>query len=130
METVTALGVLWLVLLLQIKHSLCDGPFQTLWMIGEKGTYGKAGGVLHALIHGSGSLVALKLFGLPWLFAAGLALVDFASHYHIDYFKELLVRRRGWTSRDRYFWWTLAADQTSHHITYIAMSAATVLWSD
>lgn len=130
MGTITALGILLLVLLLELKHSICDGPLQTLWMIGEKGTYGKTGGVVHAALHAGGTLITLVVFGLPLGFSLLLSAVDGATHYHIDYFKEALVRRKGWTPRDKFFWWTLAADQTSHHVTYVALAAVVVIWAN
>ena len=127
METVSAFGILILVLLLQLKHSVCDGPLQTPRMVVEKGTYGKAGGLAHAGLHGAGSILVFVLFGLPVWLALALACADFVIHYHIDFLKENLVRRKGWTTRHNYFWWTLAADQTLHHMTYIAMAAVVVL---
>lgn len=129
MGTVSAQGILLLVLLLQLKHALCDGPLQTVWMISEKGFYGKPGGLAHSLLHGTSSFVALSWFGLPFGYAAALSLADAVIHYHIDYFKEVLVRRMGWTPRDRFFWWTLATDQILHHMTYIAMAFAVVMWA-
>jgi hypothetical protein len=129
MGTISAQGILLLVLLLQLKHALSDGPFQTIWMIGEKGFYGKPGGLAHALVHGIGCIAALVLFGLPIGLAILLSLADGLAHYHIDYFKEVLVRRRGWTPRDKFFWWTLAADQIFHHVTYIAIAFAVVRWA-
>lgn len=130
METVSALGILILVLLLQLKHSVCDGPLQTQWMVSEKGIYGRTGGLAHAGLQGLGSVLALFLFGMPAWYTLVLAAADFTIHYHIDFYKESLVRRMGWTPRDNYFWWTLAADQTLHHLTYIAMAAAVVLHSN
>ena len=123
---VTALGILILVLLLQLKHSVCDGPLQTPRMVAE-GRYGLRGGLAHAGLHGLGSLLALFLFGLPAWLVLLLAAADSVIHYHIDFLKETLVRTKGWTTSDSYFWWTLAADQTLHHLTYIAMAAAVVV---
>ena len=84
---------------------------------------------MHASLHGLGSVVALAIFGLPILTVIMLSLIELVLHYHIDFFKEAFVRKRGWTSRDPYFWWTLAADQTLHHLTYIAMAVVVVLRS-
>ena len=43
---------------------------------------------------------------------------------------QLLRVRKGWTPRDKFFWWTLAADQTSHHVTYVALAAVVVIWAN
>jgi len=129
MSAPSALEILVLVLLLQLKHAAFDGPFQTRWMIDGKGRFGSLPGITHAALHAAGSLVALLLFGLPAAFAAILALADGLIHYHVDFAKEWLVQRQRWTVRDSYFWWTLAADQTLHHITYIVMAAIVVSWA-
>jgi hypothetical protein len=129
MHTTSALGILVFMLLLQLKHAVIDGPLQTRWMLTEKGTYGKSGGLAHAGLHGLGSLVALALFGVGLGLTLVLTAVDTVIHYHVDFTKEAMVARRGWTTHDTFFWWTLAADQLFHHLTYIAIAAAVVLWS-
>ncbi len=127
METPSALSILFLVLLFQLKHAVCDGLLQTRWMLSEKGIYGKPGGIAHAGLHLLGSFAGLVVFGAGLAAALGLALVDAVAHYHIDFFKEMVSRQRGWTPRDNYFWWLLTADQALHHFTYLAMAAAVVL---
>ena len=127
METPSAFSILFLVLLFQLKHSVCDGLLQTRWMLAEKGIYGKPGGLVHAGLHLAGSLAALSIFGVGFGLALQLALADAIVHYHIDYFKEMTAKQRGWTPRDTYFWWLLTADQALHHFTYLAMAAAVVL---
>lgn len=123
MEPISATSILVLVLLLQVKHAVFDGPLQTAWMLAEKGTYGRMGGIAHAGLHGAGSLAALGIYGIAIEVALLLAAIDAVIHYHIDYAKEQVVKRRGWTPRDTYFWWSLAADQTLHHATYLGMAA-------
>lgn len=129
MDTPSALSILVLVLLFQLKHAICDGLLQTSWMLTQKGIYGKPGGLAHAGLHLAGSFLALVLFGETLALAAALALADALAHYHIDYFKEMLAKRKGWTPRDSYFWWLLTADQALHHFTYLAMAAAVVVLS-
>ena len=124
----TPLAALVLLLLLQAKHALCDGPLQTSWMVQQKGYYGRTGGLVHAAIHGAGSLVAVLVFGMAALPALALALVDGVIHYHIDFAKETLVRRIGWTTHVPQFWWALQADQMIHHFTYVAVAAAVFVW--
>ncbi len=123
----TALGVLWLVALLQFKHAICDGPLQTLWMLKEKGIYGKAGGLAHAGIHGAGSLIMLLVFGMGLLPSLLLAAADALIHYHVDYAKESVVRKKDWSPDKPYFWWALTVDQMLHHFTYLGMAAVIVV---
>ena len=124
MAEVTVPGILLLLVFLQVKHALCDGPLQSLWMIEEKGHYGRRGGLIHAAIHGAGSLAALLLFGVAAVPALALAAADLVVHYHIDFAKESLVRRRGWTQDRSAFWWALMADQMCHQFTYLALAYA------
>lgn len=114
--------VLVFLVLFQVKHFICDGPLQTSAMVRDKGHYGRALGLLHAGIHGGGALVALLLFGLPVKLAFGLALLDFAIHYHVDFSKEQIVRRAGWTTSVPQFWWALSADQMMHQLTYLLLA--------
>lgn len=120
------LGVLGLLALLQFKHAICDGPLQTLWMLKEKGTYGKAGGLAHSGIHGAGSFLMLLVFGMGLVPSLLLAAADAVIHYHVDYAKETVVRKNAWSPDKPYFWWALIADQMLHHFTYLGMAAVIV----
>ncbi|HQF43225.1 MAG TPA: hypothetical protein PK073_09970, partial [Ignavibacteriaceae bacterium] len=44
--------------MLQLKHSVFDGPLQLRWMLRDKGSYRKPGGLSHAGLHGIGTIVA------------------------------------------------------------------------
>ena len=122
----TNIDVLFLILLLQIKHFICDGPLQTKAMVDGKAIYGNRLGLLHAGIHGLGTIVALAWFGLDWTLVFALAVADMALHYHIDFTKENIVKIKGWTIAVREFWWALATDQFLHHLTYLAITAIIV----
>ena len=118
--------VLGLVLCLQIKHFVCDGPLQTLSMVEGKRVYGQPMGMLHAGVHLVWTLVVLALFGLPLWFVATFAVGEAVLHYHIDFAKERTVKGAGWTITDAYFWWAFTADQVLHHMTYLAIAAAAI----
>jgi len=69
--------------LLFIKHFICDFPLQANpWLYQNKGTYLHAGGIVHAGIHGIGTLLVLA----PFIGSASImyALIDMVIHYHID----------------------------------------------
>jgi hypothetical protein len=55
-----------------------------------------------------------------------LVLGEFAVHYHVDWLKEQVTQRNGWTSQDRGFWYALGTDQLVHGLTYVAIVAALV----
>ena len=118
--------VLFLILLLQIKHFICDGPLQTKAMVDGKAIYGNRLGLLHASIHGLGTIAALAWFGLDGTLVFVLAVADMVVHYHIDFAKENIVKIKGWTTAVREFWWALATDQFLHHLTYLAIAAIIV----
>jgi hypothetical protein len=126
METITPQGVLLLLALFQIKHALGDGPLQTIGMVKEKGFYGQPGGLYHAGIHGLGSLIALLVFGMAALPALLLATAEAALHYHIDFTKESMGRRNGWTQDKPTFWWALMGDQMMHQLTYLAIALVVI----
>ncbi len=107
---------------LQFKHIICDGPLQTLQMVRDKSSYGKPQGLLHAAIHSAGSFLVLLIVGLPIALTLGLAALDGVVHYHVDYAKENMVKRNGWTTESSRFWWALTTDQTLHHMTYVLLA--------
>jgi hypothetical protein len=104
---------------LQVKHLLCDGPLQTSRMVTDKSFYGKPHGIYHAALHMAGTALVLLLFGMPLQLLAILAIMDGVIHYHIDYFKNNIVRAKSWTTPDPPYWWAFTADQMLHHMTYV-----------
>ncbi len=123
----TTLNQAWPVLILvaafQFKHFVCDGPLQTKDMVIAKGYYGKSLGLLHAGLHGIGTWMVFFVSGLGAALCVALAVLDFVVHYHVDYIKENIVRKAGWTTADAQFWWALSADQMTHHFTYLGLIA-------
>jgi len=112
--------------ILECKHFICDYPLQSLYQLRNKGIYFHPGGLLHAGLHAIATplafLVALPSVGLGITIVVG----EFLLHYHIDWGKEQLVRRRAWNPAQNQFWWTMGADQLLHHLTYIAIAALLV----
>jgi Protein of unknown function (DUF3307) len=115
--------VLGLIALLQFKHFICDGPLQTSNMVQQKSIYGAPLGILHAALHGLGTGLVLFFFAPSLAMTAGLVLIDFVVHYHIDYFKENIIKYFRWDFRDAKFWWALNADQALHQLTYLGLVA-------
>jgi hypothetical protein len=113
-------------IVLQIKHSLCDYPFQTLFMLRNKGTYFHLGGIVHAGLHAVCTMAAFFVVAPTLLLGAAIIVGEFLVHYHVDWTKEQIIRRKGWTPAQREFWWAIGADQLLHHLTYIGIAALLV----
>jgi Protein of unknown function (DUF3307) len=115
-------AVTWLPLLvmLQLKHFVCDFPLQGPYQYLNKGTYGHAGGLLHCAIHLVGSIFVLCFFmHSPMFLILG---VEFVVHYHVDWAKMNINKRMRWTpTTSEQFWWLLGFDQLLHQLTYVWM---------
>ena len=116
------------VAVLMFKHAVADFYLQTPYQYLNKGKYGHPGGYIHAGNHPALTpLVYLVLLPGSLLIAVGLALGEFVLHYHIDWLKEQVTHRNGWTTSDRGFWFALGTDQLVHGLTYLLIVAALVM---
>jgi len=122
-----ALLILAAVAVLMLKHAIADFYLQTPYQYLNKGIYGHPAGFIHAGIHTALTpLVYLVLLPGSLLMAGGIALGEFLLHYHIDWAKEQITRRNGWTMQDGGFWHALGTDQLLHGLTYLAIVAVLV----
>ncbi len=122
-----AIFVLVAVAILMLKHTVADFYLQTQYQYLNKGIYGHPGGLLHSAIHVALTpLVYLVLAPSSFLLAAAVALGEFAVHYHVDWLKEQVTHRYGWTAHDPGFWYALGTDQLVHGLTYLAIIAILV----
>ena len=105
-------------LCLFIKHFICDFPLQTNpWLYRNKGTYLHPGGIVHAGVHGLGTILVLAPFAGS--LAMWLALFDMLVHYHIDWAKMNINKRYDLQpNNSERFWILLGFDQLLHHLTY------------
>jgi hypothetical protein len=121
-DPIAALAIL---LGLQAKHFLFDFVFQSDWQVRNKGRYGHPGGLVHAGLHGTGTLVVGVLAALTGAIGLGaaiaLAVADALIHYHVDWSKAQISRRMKLTPDRHAFWIALGADQAAHHVTYLAL---------
>lgn len=116
-------AVLVAFLLLQTKHLVFDFLVQTSYQVNNKGRYGHPGGIVHSGLHVIGSIPVFLALPVTVAAAAGILAAEFIVHYHIDWAKDGIVRRAGWTVRDARYWQALGLDQFAHQLTYIAMVA-------
>ena len=115
------------VAILMLKHAIADFYLQTPYQYLNKGIYGHPGGLIHAGIHVALTpLVYLVLLPGSLLMAGAIALGEFLLHYNIDWGKEQITRRNGWTAQDRGFWHALGTDQLLHGLTYLAIVAVLI----
>jgi hypothetical protein len=115
------------VAVLMFKHAVADFYLQTAYQYLNKAKYGHPGGSIHAGIHTALTpLVYLVMLPGSFLVAGAIAVGEFLLHYHIDWAKEQVTRRNGWTAQDRGFWYALGTDQFVHGLTYLAMVAVLV----
>ena len=120
------LVMMFVLILLQIKHWYVDFVNQTEEEIQHKGIYLDWIGIRHSVKHGVATFVILWAV-LGWVetdLAFALATVDFLLHYHIDWFKMNYGNR---DIRTPQFWNHLGLDQMAHQIVYIIIAGLTVL---
>lgn len=131
MLTILPLGnnmttILFLLVLLHIKHWYIDFVNQTTVEIASKGIYGDSEGVNHSVKHGIGTMLAIVLaVGTPYIaYAAILALLDSVLHYHIDWIKMNYGNRDISTPA---FWNHFGLDQMAHQLTYLLIAYIVVI---
>lgn len=115
----TPLAVLALYIAFRIKQFACDFLFQTDWMALNKGKPGWEGYkplLSHAAVHGAGTLIIMLLLAPAFWW---LALVDLLVHGLVDRLKGMYTFQKGWTYRDRWFWWSFGLDQEAHNFTHL-----------
>jgi len=100
--------------MLFVKHWAVDFVWQTPRMTEEKGQYGKWHGILHSLQHAVCTFLIFVLAGVP--FAFSVAVLDFITHYHIDWIK-MNYGNRDITTPE--FWNHLGLDQLAHSLVYL-----------
>jgi hypothetical protein len=113
----------WSLVLLEVKHFICDFVLQTRYQFGNKGIYGHPGGYIHAGLHAVCSIPAILMVSdAVWLIAA-IVVAEFLFHYHVDWLKEQINKRRGLTHDTTLFWVVFGADQLLHQMTYVVTLA-------
>jgi hypothetical protein len=109
-----------------LKHFVVDFILQRKYQYSNKGTYGHPGGILHAGLHGLGTVATLWIFADP-VWCIMMALFDSVAHYHIDWAKTNLNAKMGWSANTHEeFWWLLGLDQLLHSLTYIVIIGWTI----
>ena len=121
-------SMIFLLVLLQIKHWYIDFVNQDMEEVNHKGTYLHWLGVKHSLKQGIGTFWCVWVivgghFG-DMVYALALGMSDFLIHYHIDWLKMNYGNR---DIQSPAFWNHLGLDQMAHQLTYLAIAAAVIL---
>lgn len=112
--------ILVLLLLLQLKHYVLDSNLlQPTYVWDGKARYGHWGGVQHAGLNALGTMFCFLLFVGP-LLALVAFVVDFVTHYNIDWLKGNFIRLTGINHANVGVYLTYA-DQALHQIVYIGL---------
>jgi Protein of unknown function (DUF3307) len=118
------------VAVLMCKHAVADFYLQSAYQYLNKGTYGHPGGIEHSAIHVALTpLVYLVIAPASLLLALIIAISEFLLHYHIDWLKEQVTHRNGWTAKDRGFWYALGTDQLLHGLTYLVIVGVLIAYA-
>lgn len=111
-----------ILLLLFIKHFICDFPLQAQWIVAGKGL--PKGWIfpleVHCLIH-SVFTFWIIFFYAPFSVALSAALFDHALHFLIDRIKAHPQIGGRWKIHEKGFWNALGLDQLAHQLTYLAI---------
>ena len=109
-------SVFELLALLYIKHWYVDFVNQSMEEVNGKGIYGNWQGVKHSVKHGIATVIVLLIASVNWPSAVILGIVDFITHYHIDWTKINYGNR---DINSPAFWNHLGLDQMAHNFVYL-----------
>lgn len=116
------MDILFLIMLLQIKHWYADFKIQTYMQTVKKGVWLDPVGVSHSCDHIWGTLTALIVFSLfvpiNGALIIAVALAEGIIHYLIDYTK---VKYGCKDNTKPLFWNQFGLDQLAHQTCYILM---------
>lgn len=106
--------------LLFIKHYLVDFVFQTDAQVKGKVIYGNIDGIAHSAEHAILTLWITLMLTVNFPLSLCIALLDFTTHYHIDWIKMNFGNR---DITNKLFWNHLGLDQLAHSLTYICFAS-------
>ena len=118
-------SLIFVLILLQLKHWYVDFVIQTDEEIKYKGIYFDWRGLKHSVKHGLGTfLVLLTITGWAYIgYAFIIACMDVLAHYHIDWVKMNYGEQDNKTTQ---FWDHFGLDQMAHQLCYIILAGLVV----
>jgi hypothetical protein len=112
---------IWVLLtlaLLFIKHWYVDFVVQTDAEIKGKAIWGDWQGIKHSLKQALGTFLVFGLAGTGSSVMMIMSMLDFLSHYHIDWIKMNYGNR---DITNPLFWNHLGLDQLAHYLVYLSL---------
>ena len=112
------ISIFIILLLLQIKHFICDYPLQNAYMLNKMKEKGWVLPLLsHSIVHGVGTFIVFVLYDFK--IACILAILDVILHFIVDRIKASPKLLNRWGIDKSMFWNMLGLDQMMHHIINI-----------
>ena len=118
MEIGSEMWILATLALLFAKHYYVDFVIQTNEEVKGKGVYGNLQGIKHSLKQALGTFLVFGLAGTTLAVMVIMALIDFLTHYHIDWTKMNYGNR---DITNPLFWNHLGLDQFAHYLVYLLL---------
>ena len=121
-------AVLFLLVLLFVKHWYVDFVDQSMEEVNSKGIYGDGPGMAHSAKHGLATMFCILAItgGAEYgyfAYAMALGFIDSVIHYHVDWTKMNYGNRDIQTPQ---FWNHLGLDQLAHYLTYLFIARMVV----
>ncbi len=121
-----SLTFIYLLVLYQAKHFICDFPLQGRYMLGK---FNKEGWVLplaaHASVHAAATFL-ITVFFVGW-WAIPLAIADAIIHFCMDRIKASPYLWGRYNHSQPQFWYALGVDQMVHHLTHYVIIICVML---
>ena len=106
----------------QAKHFLSDYPLQTQYMLKKSNSKDWVHPLFsHAAVHGFITLLICYFFSGDISLSASLMFMDLFIHFTVDRIKASPNYLGRFKAYNKYFWWSLGADQMAHHLTHYAI---------
>ena len=107
---------------LLVKHAIADLFLQSFRTPTDKSRWSNPGLHLHSLDHGIlTTLILIAWPQVPFVYALGLGLLDYALHVVIDNLKTRTVNYFQVDRNGKLFWRIQAVDQALHYLTYLLL---------
>ena len=115
----------WALVLFETKHFVVDF---LIWRGNPEtdAVYGHRRNIAHAVLHALLSLPAILIFTRSVELIAPIMAAEFYVHYHLDFMRAWIIKRRGLLPGDTRYRIVFGFGQFAHQMTYILILAILV----